>query len=114
MVAGTFAKIIANGSLPQSIGITIGRLLGAFAISITLGTLIGFAMVKFRSDGVCNICQDNCKWFSASKHRHNNWTITWGFCNFYYSWNIDWICNGKIQGLWKDFELVFSRSTFFS
>jgi NitT/TauT family transport system permease protein len=51
MVAGTFAKIIANGSLPQSVGITIGRLLGAFAISITLGTLIGFTMVKFKGFG---------------------------------------------------------------
>ena len=51
MVADTFAKIILNGSLPQSIGITIGRLLGAFAISITLGTLIGFTMVKFKGFG---------------------------------------------------------------
>ena len=51
MVAETFAKIIWNGSLTQSIGITIGRLLGAFAISITLGTLIGFAMVKFKGFG---------------------------------------------------------------
>jgi NitT/TauT family transport system permease protein len=51
MVAETFAKIISNGSLPQSIGITIGRLLVAFAISITLGTLIGFVMVKFKGFG---------------------------------------------------------------
>ena len=51
MVAETFAKIILNGSLPQSVGITIGRLLGAFAISITLGTLIGFTMVKFKAFG---------------------------------------------------------------
>jgi NitT/TauT family transport system permease protein len=51
MVAEAFGKIIANGSLPQSIGITIGRLLGAFAISITLGTLIGFTMMKFEGFG---------------------------------------------------------------
>ncbi|WP_101476583.1 ABC transporter permease [Candidatus Nitrosotalea bavarica] len=51
MVAETFAKIIWNGSLPQSIGITLGRLLGAFAISITLGTLIGFTMIKFKGFG---------------------------------------------------------------
>lgn len=51
MVAETFAKIILNGSLPQSIGITIGRLLVAFTISITLGTLIGFVMVKFKGFG---------------------------------------------------------------
>ncbi|MGB9124746.1 MAG: ABC transporter permease [Nitrosotalea sp.] len=51
MVAETFAKIILNGSLPQSVGITIGRLLVAFVISITLGTLIGFTMVKFKGFG---------------------------------------------------------------
>jgi len=51
MVAQTFAKIILNGSLPQSIGITMARLLGAFAVSITLGTLIGFTMIKFKGFG---------------------------------------------------------------
>jgi len=51
MVAETFAKIIWNGSLPESVGITIARLLGAFTISITLGTLIGFTMVKFKGFG---------------------------------------------------------------
>lgn len=51
MVAETFAKIMWNGSLPWSIGITLGRLLAAFAVSITLGTLVGFAMVKFKNFG---------------------------------------------------------------
>lgn len=51
MVAETFVKITLNGSLPQSIGVTLARLLGAFAISITLGTLIGFAMIKFKGFG---------------------------------------------------------------
>jgi len=51
MVAETFAKIILNGSLPWSVGVTLGRLLMAFAISITLGTLIGFTMIKFKGFG---------------------------------------------------------------
>src|SRR6185437_10883266 len=51
MVAQTFAKIILNGSLPQSVGITLARLLGAFAVSITFGTLIGFTMIKFNGFG---------------------------------------------------------------
>src|SRR2546422_6257246 len=41
LVAENFAKIIWNGSLPQSIGITLARLIGAFTISATLGILIG-------------------------------------------------------------------------
>jgi NitT/TauT family transport system permease protein len=51
MVAETFSKIMLNGSLPESIGITLARLLGAFTISISLGTLIGFTMVKFKGFG---------------------------------------------------------------
>jgi len=51
MVAETFATILWNGSLPESIGITLARLVGAFAISITLGTLIGFMMIKFKGFG---------------------------------------------------------------
>jgi NitT/TauT family transport system permease protein len=51
MVGESFTKIILNGSLPASIGITLGRLLGSFAVSITLGTLIGFVMVKFKGFG---------------------------------------------------------------
>ena len=51
VVAETFSKIILNGSLIENIGITLARLLGAFAISITLGTLIGFTMVKFKGFG---------------------------------------------------------------
>ncbi len=51
MVAETFVKILWNGSLPESIGVTLIRLFGAFAISLTLGTLIGFTMVKFKGFG---------------------------------------------------------------
>lgn len=51
MVAVTFVKIILNGSLPWNIGVTLGRLLAAFAISLTLGTLIGFTMIKFKGFG---------------------------------------------------------------
>lgn len=51
MVAETFAKIMWNGSLPWSIGVTLGRLLAAFAVSLTIGTLVGFAMVKFKNFG---------------------------------------------------------------
>ena len=51
MVAETFAKILWNGSLPQSTGVTLARLVTAFAISITLGTLIGFTMIKFKGFG---------------------------------------------------------------
>ncbi len=51
MVAETFAKIMWNGSLFLSVGVTLGRLLAAFAVSITLGTLVGFMMIKFKSFG---------------------------------------------------------------
>lgn len=51
MVAESFVKITLNGSLPWSIGVTLGRLLAAFGVSITLGTLVGFTMVKFNSFG---------------------------------------------------------------
>ena len=51
MVAETFAKIIRNGSLPWNIGVTLGRLLAAFAISLTFGTAVGFVMVKFKGFG---------------------------------------------------------------
>src|SRR5437879_13564263 len=51
LVAENFAKIIWNGSLPQSIGITLARLIGAFTISATLGILIGFTMIKFKGFG---------------------------------------------------------------
>ena len=51
MVTETFTKIILNGSLPWNIGVTMGRLLLAFAVSITLGTLIGFTMVRFKGFG---------------------------------------------------------------
>lgn len=51
IVAETFVKIILNGSLPWNIGVTLGRLLAAFAVSITLGTLIGFTMIKFKGFG---------------------------------------------------------------
>ncbi|MDE1811723.1 MAG: ABC transporter permease [Thaumarchaeota archaeon] len=51
MVAETFTKIISNGTLFWSVGVTLGRLLAAFAVSITLGTLVGFTMIKFKSFG---------------------------------------------------------------
>jgi NitT/TauT family transport system permease protein len=51
MVAETFAKIMWNGSLFWNVGVTLGRLLAAFAVSITLGTLVGFTMIKFKSFG---------------------------------------------------------------
>lgn len=51
MVGETFLKIISNGILPQSIAITLGRLVAAFVISITLGTLIGLTMIKFKGFG---------------------------------------------------------------
>ncbi|MDE1876093.1 MAG: ABC transporter permease [Thaumarchaeota archaeon] len=51
MVAETFAKIISDGTLFWSVGVTLGRLLAAFAVSITLGTLVGFTMIKFKSFG---------------------------------------------------------------
>src|SRR5437879_2800660 len=51
MVAESFAGIIWNHSLPVSIGITLARLVTAFAISMTLGTLIGLAMIRFKGFG---------------------------------------------------------------
>src|SRR5437016_2546765 len=51
MVAESFAKIIWNHSLPVSIGVTLARLVTAFAISTALGTLIGLAMIKFKGFG---------------------------------------------------------------
>jgi NitT/TauT family transport system permease protein len=51
MVAETFAKIMLNGSLFWNIGVTMGRLLMAFAVSITMGTFIGFTMVHFKGFG---------------------------------------------------------------
>jgi len=51
IVAETFVKIMWNGSLFQSIGITLGRLLAAFSISVILGTLIGITMMKFKGLG---------------------------------------------------------------
>lgn len=51
MVAESFAKLISNLSLPLSIGVTLGRLVAGFLISISLGTLIGFVMIRFRGFG---------------------------------------------------------------
>ncbi len=51
MVAESFAKLTSNLSLPLSIGITLGRLVASFAISIALGTLIGLAMIRFKGFG---------------------------------------------------------------
>jgi len=51
MVAGSFAKIISNLSLPEGIVVTLGRLVAAFAVSIAIGTLIGLAMIRFKGFG---------------------------------------------------------------
>lgn len=51
MVAESFVKIAWNHSLPVSTGVTLARLVAAFSISITLGTLIGFAMMGFKGFG---------------------------------------------------------------
>jgi len=51
MVTESFGKILWNHSLPVSIGITLARLVMAFAISLALGTLIGLAMIKFKGFG---------------------------------------------------------------
>ncbi len=51
MVAESFVKIIWNYSLLVSIGVTLARLVTAFSISISLGTLIGLAMIKFKGFG---------------------------------------------------------------
>src|SRR5437016_2722068 len=51
MVAESFVRIIWNHSLPESVGITLARLVGAFAVSLTLGTLIGLAMIRFKGFG---------------------------------------------------------------
>jgi len=51
MVAESFGKIIHNMSLPIGIGITLGRLVAGFSISIILGTLIGLTMIRFKGFG---------------------------------------------------------------
>jgi len=51
MVAESFVRIIWNHSLLESIGVTLARLIAAFSISITLGTVIGFVMIKFKGFG---------------------------------------------------------------
>jgi NitT/TauT family transport system permease protein len=51
LVAGSFVSLISNLSLPLSIGVTLGRLVMGFLISISLGTLIGIAMIRFKGFG---------------------------------------------------------------
>lgn len=51
IVAGSFAKIISNLTLLEGVGVTLSRLLAGFAISFTLGMLIGFAMIRFKGFG---------------------------------------------------------------
>ncbi len=51
MVAQSFVKLGSNYSIFYNIGITLGRLVAAFSISAFLGTIIGIAMIKFRSFG---------------------------------------------------------------
>jgi NitT/TauT family transport system permease protein len=51
MVAETFSKIMLDGSLSWNVAVTLARLLAAFVVSITIGTLVGFTMVKFKGFG---------------------------------------------------------------
>ncbi|MGQ0377011.1 MAG: ABC transporter permease, partial [Nitrososphaerota archaeon] len=51
IVAESFDKIISNYNLFKVIGITLGRLVVGFFISIALGAAIGFAMIKFKGFG---------------------------------------------------------------
>lgn len=51
MVAQSFSKIISDNSLPESILITLGRLVAAFSISVIVGTLIGLVMIRFKGFG---------------------------------------------------------------
>jgi len=51
MVAESFGRIIWNHSLPESIGVTLARLVASFSISIALGTIIGLAMIQFKGFG---------------------------------------------------------------
>ena len=51
IVAESFVKVILNYTLFQGIGITLGRLVVGFFISIALGAAIGFAMIKFKGFG---------------------------------------------------------------
>lgn len=50
-VAESFAEVILNYTLFKGIGITLGRLVIGFLISIALGTAIGLAMIKFKGFG---------------------------------------------------------------
>ncbi len=50
-VAISISELIANNSLVIGIGTTLWRLVAGFAISITLGGIVGLAMVKFRGFG---------------------------------------------------------------
>src|SRR3972149_5192433 len=50
-VAESFAEVILNYTLFRGIGITLGRLVIGFLISIALGTVIGLAMIKFKGFG---------------------------------------------------------------
>ncbi|MDE1763165.1 MAG: ABC transporter permease [Thaumarchaeota archaeon] len=51
MVAESFVKLMLNLSLPEGVGVTLGRLVASFAISVGLGTLIGLAMIRFKGFG---------------------------------------------------------------
>ncbi len=51
IVVLTFLKITSNYSLFKDSGITIGRLVIGFIISLAVGTGIGLAMIKFRGFG---------------------------------------------------------------
>jgi len=51
MVAVSFGALTSNLSLPLGVGITLGRLVAGFLISISLGTLIGLGMIRFKGFG---------------------------------------------------------------
>lgn len=51
MVAQTIAGLVADSSLTIGIGVTMWRLFAGFAISVSVGGVVGLAMVKFVSFG---------------------------------------------------------------
>jgi NitT/TauT family transport system permease protein len=51
MVAESISRLVAEESLFADIGITLGRLVAGFLISLGIGTGVGLAMVKFPGFG---------------------------------------------------------------
>lgn len=50
-VARSFVDLATEGSLGQSVAVTMGRLVAGFAISVAIGGAVGLAMVRFRDFG---------------------------------------------------------------